>query len=162
MIIKKEYEFNLDFKQLDNELIAGSYTGKELITYSDGEIEIKDIDILIRQSNSGSVGIGYSFETNIDLTSKNIDMYYETDNNATHESVVQIILVKDDEEYLLGQSGKIKSGQILKNISLDDEISNRLKEGIYSGYMRIYFNGENENLNDTTIHADIEIEINVN
>ena len=159
---KSEYEFDLDFTIIDSELIAGSYKGIELITYSDSTKETKEIEVLIRQSNSGSVGISYTFDVNVDLDSRSINTYYEASEDASHDAIVQIILLKDEEEYLLGQSGIINPGQKISYIELNEEMANRLSSGVYNGYMRIFFNSEIDDYDDSAIHADIEIEINVN
>ena len=155
-------DFSLDFTMLDTELTAGYYDGTAEFIYPDGGSEQKTIEILIRQNNTGSVEFGYSDKVIVDKDSGKISFHYESDVDDTHETLVQLILLKDDEEYLLGQSGKISRGQTVTEMDLNQDMADRLAAGGYNGYLRIYFNmSDDEELTTDAIHTDIDVKITV-
>ena len=158
---ENKFYTTLDYTILDMELVAGYYEGTVIITYTDGTTSTKPINIYIRQSSSGDMNIGYTYDVSVDLASNIINMYYNVSNNASHDSIVQIILVNDNKEYLLGQSGKVKPGYVLETISLNEDMKDRITSGVYKGYMRLYFDTDLNEYNTTALHTDIEIEITV-
>ena len=99
---------------------------------------------------SGSVTMGYKDEVIAHLSTHEAELYYSHDANSTHDVAIQLIIVSDGSEYLLGQSGAIRPGQELTSMALG-ELEGSLSVGAYSGMLRLnFFNGETEMTNMVT------------
>ena len=154
-------DFTLDFTILDFELQPGVYYGTIVITYPDGsEIEMP-LKIVIRQDNTGSMSIDYAPGVTVDLASDTITCSYAPDRNDTHDTVVEVVLINDGEEYVISRSDAVQPGQTLTGMALDTSMKSRLTPGVYDGYLRLYFSADTDKSNITDITTDLEIDITV-
>lgn len=150
----------IDFTKLDFELTPGIYDGYVYITYPDGTTIKKPIQIVIVSSTSGTIGINYSDKVNINLNDSSITLKY-VPFNAPTKSWIQIVLINDEVEYILSESGYIENGQAIKSLELKDDMKSILSEGTYRGIMRVYVDQGTTDESITGLHTDIEVTISV-
>ena len=86
----------------------------------------------------GSVTISFKDQVTYSLSSGNISMFYQNPRASTHNVVLQLILVQGGEEYLLSQSGILKAGYQVTEMTADKNAP-QLSQGGYNGKIRILF-----------------------
>lgn len=112
------------------------------------------------KNNGGSVRIKLSNIAKLDLSTGNIDMVYQNSNQSNQDSVITLVLISENKEYIIAKSGLIKSGKQITRVKLIDNVVN-LSEGVYKGkYVIDHYNpttGEkaltNSNFNDIEIQV---------
>lgn len=151
----------IDYPEIDYELKPGSHDGTVIIRKPGKEPEEEKVNIIIRQSSTGKMEFGFSDKVTVNKGSGAISMFYEPDKDATHDSVVQLILVKNGKEYLMAQSGRVKRGQTLDSMTLDRGMDDMITSGTYSGFLRLYFDADNMADKSAALNTDIEVKITV-
>lgn len=150
----------LDFSTLNFEVKPDFYDGVMEIKYQNGtELDIP-MNIVVRSSLSGNVGISYSDKVNVNLDSSEIELQYSL-NNSPNNTYAELVIQSEDNEYVISRSGSVSNGQMLTKLILFEDMKSRLQKGTYSGVIRVYvITGEN---NDSTanIHTDIQVTISV-
>lgn len=112
------------------------------------------------QNGGGSVRIRLSNTVNIDLKTGDIEMIYQNPNQSNQDSVVTLVLISDNKEYVIAKSGLVKSGKQITQLKLNNS-DIKLSEGVYEGkYIIEHYNpttGEkamtNSNFNDIRIQV---------
>ncbi len=148
----------IDYTKLDFELVPGVYYGTAYITYTDGSVEEYSICVVIRQSMGGVMEVSYSNEIQIDLNNSLINLTYKQ-GPSTNNTKVQVILVKDDKEYVLAESGEIEPGESLETLTLENSFTSLLQEGVYTGLLRITILNNDSSV--ANINNDIDVTITV-
>ena len=112
------------------------------------------------QNGGGSVRIRLSNTAKIDLTTGDIQMAYQNPNQSNQDSVITLVLISENNEYIIAKSGLIKSGSQITKLKLLNDVVN-LSEGVYKGkYIIEHYNREtgekaltNSNFNDIEIQV---------
>lgn len=86
----------------------------------------------------GSVSISFKDKVTYSLSTGKISMFYQNPGTSTHNVVVQMILVRGEEEYLLSQSGILKPGYQITSMTADENAP-QLSAGGYDGKIRLRF-----------------------
>ena len=85
----------------------------------------------------GSMKLVYSDKVFVDLKNLKVGLYYQNPSSSSHSIVVQIIIARGEEQYLVAESGGIDPGYMLTEMKLNKDI--KLSEGIYKGIMKLWF-----------------------
>lgn len=88
-------------------------------------------------SGGGSVTMGYKLEVEVDLGSGEIGIYFKNPNSSTHNVAVDLYILSGGSEYLLAQSGLVKTGHALERMEVLPDAP-LLSEGIYTGLFRLH------------------------
>lgn len=151
----------IDFTIQKAELIPGVYDGTVELTYADGSVLTEALTVVIRSRSSGSMGIGFAPEVSVNRTTGTVSCYYEVDYTGTHDTIVQLILDKNDEEFLLAESGIVTPGHSVTHMSLKDGVVDRVVRGEYSGRLRLNFYSPDGKTPETNLNTDIEVKIHI-
>lgn len=107
----------------------------------------------------GSMSLIYSDQVRVDLATGHVGLYYQNPSDSTHSIVVQIIIQRGEEQYLVAQSGAINRGFMLTELTLEEDM--QLAPGVYEGVMKLLFfdpiTGERAVV-DTNIPVDITVQ----
>lgn len=145
----------LDFPSLTFELKVGNYEGRMIYTKDTDTVEYP-AEIRIRSANSGSMTISYSNVVTVNKANKSISLEYKHDKDATNDVKLQIILLDDGKEYVLGKSGIIYAGNSLSELKLK---KTNIETGTYDGYIRLFIVAEDGS--STNVNTDIDVHIRV-
>ena len=108
----------------------------------------------------GSVTISFMDNVRYDLSTGELTLYYQNPNASTHNVVVQVILINGEDEYLLAQSGILKPGYQVTNLTADKNAP-QLSAGGYEGKLKLLFydpeTGERA-IVDTDIPCTVSVE----
>lgn len=149
----------IDFPILTFELKVGDYAGRMVYATLKGETVEFPVNVKVLSANTGTMTIGYSTQITVDKASGDITLKYEQGEDATHDVILQIILLKEGREYLLAQSGTVRAGDTVTKLKLDSAAGKQIPSGSYDGYIRVYIIGPDDVPADTG--ADIEMHISV-
>lgn len=149
----------LDYSIQKTELSVGFYQGQMDIAYSDGAVVTKPVTVVIRNKFGGTMDIAFSPKADVYLSSGNIAVKYKSGYLATHDTILQLILDRDGQEFLLGQSGIVSPGHTLSQLSLIPEMRDRLSPGTYTGRLRFNFYNDKSEHGTVGVDTDIEVEI---
>lgn len=152
-------ELNLDFSILKTEITAGLHEGSMDVTYPDGTIVTKPMTIVVRNRFGGTMDIGFSDKVNVYLSGGNIDLEYRSGYLATHDTILQLILDKDGQEFLLAQSGIISPNHSLSRMTLAPEMKSRIVPGTYTGRLRFNFYNDAANTGNIGVNTEVEVDI---
>ena len=86
----------------------------------------------------GSVSISFMDEVTYSVSTGQLSLYYQNPGASTHNVVVQVILVRGEDEYLLSQSGILEPGYQVTSL-LADKNAPQLSTGGYDGKLRLLF-----------------------
>lgn len=107
----------------------------------------------------GSMSLIYSDQVSVDLASGKVGLYYQNPSDSTHSIVVQVIIQRGEEQYLVAESGAIDRGFMLTELTLEEDM--QLAPGVYEGVMKLLFfdpiTGERAVV-DTNIPVDITVQ----
>jgi len=92
------------------------------------------------------------------LESGKVGLYYQNPSSSSHSIVVQIIIPRDDAQYLVAESGGINPGYMLTEMTLDENI--QLTAGVYKGIMKLWF-FDPETGDRAVVDTNIPVEITV-
>lgn len=151
----------IDYLIQKTELVSNIYDGRLILDYGQaGKIE-EPLTLVVRNRYGGTVGISFSPEVDINRQTKDVTLYYRVDQTATHDTVLQLILDKNGEEYLLAESGLIQPGHAVSHMTLSEEAAGMLTSGGYSGRLRVTYFDEEHAQSDDNVNTDIAVTINV-
>ena len=107
----------------------------------------------------GSMSLIYSDQVSVDLATGKVGLFYQNPSESTHSIVVQIIIQRGEDQYLVAESGAIDPGFMLTDLTLSDDL--QLAPGVYEGLLKLLFfdraTGERAVV-DTNIPADITVQ----
>lgn len=114
----------------------------------------------ISKNGGGSVRVRLSNTAKIDLNTGDIEMIYQNPNQSNQDTVITLVLISENEEYIIAKSGLIKSGNQITKLKLFNNVV-QLSEGVYKGkYIIEHYNPEtgekaltNSNFNDIEIQV---------
>lgn len=108
----------------------------------------------------GSVTLSYGTDVSVYLGKKELAMNYENPYASSHDLVVQVVIKKDKNEYLLAQSGRLRPGYGLNKLDLLPDVVDKLAVGGYDGYFILSFydptSGEKAMVN-SKVEVDIQV-----
>lgn len=151
----------IDFLIQKTELVTGIYEGRLLLNYGEAGTLESPLSVIIRNRAGGTMDIGFQNTVYINRSTGDISLYYQSGFTATHDTILQLILDKNGEEYLMAESGIVQPGNAITYMKLLDGAAERLSSGGYSGKLRLYFYSENRNAAATDLNTDIEVKIRV-
>lgn len=149
----------LDFTILKAELAAGIYTGRIDVSYPDDTVVTKPITVLVRNRYGGTMDIGFTSKADVYLSTGIINVDYRSGYLATHDTILQLILDRDGQEFLLAQSGVVSPGHTLSRMNLIPDMVSRISPGTYTGRLRFnFYNGASDN---GLIGLDTDIDVSI-
>ncbi len=151
-------EIFLDFFLQKTELLSGVHDGTITLAYGGDKLVETNLKVVIRQRTGGTMEIDYDTKVNIYSASGSIAMHYAAVSTATHDTVLQLLLDKDGQEYLLAQSGVIKPGYGIERMKLLDTAP-AMSKGQYTGRLRLNFYAVGSNEALAGLKTDIEVKI---
>lgn len=151
----------IDFLIQKTELVTGIYEGRLLLNYGEAGTLESPLSVIVRNRAGGTMDIGFQDTVYINRSTGDISLYYQSGFTATHDTILQLILDKNEEEYLMAESGIVQPGNAITYMKLLDGAAERLSSGGYSGKLRLYFYSENRNAAATDLNTDIEVKIRV-
>ena len=84
----------------------------------------------------GSLSMIYTLDALVSLSTGEISIYFKNPNASSHNVALELIVISDDKEYVIAQSGLVKAGFALETLEkLAD--SAQLTEGVYTGLYRL-------------------------
>ena len=86
----------------------------------------------------GSVTLSFKDSITYSLSTGKLSLYYQNPSASTHNVVVQVILVRGEDEYMLSQSGILKPGYQVTSLTADENAP-QLSQGGYEGKIRLRF-----------------------
>lgn len=129
----------------------------EQTTAIDGDNTKKSVS----KNGGGSVRVRLGSTAKIDLNTGEIEMIYQNPNQSNQDSVISLVLISDDKEYTIAQSGLIKAGNQITKLKLINNVI-KLSKGVYKGkYIIDHYNPETgeKSLTNSNFN-DIEIQVN--
>lgn len=110
------------------------------------------------EQGGGSMTLIYSDQVSVDLATGKVGLFYQNPSDSSHSIVVQILITRGEEKYLVAQSGGISPGYMVTELTMEKDL--KLSAGIYEGLIRLLFfdpdTGERAVV-DTNIPADITV-----
>lgn len=107
----------------------------------------------------GSMSLIYSDQVSVDLATGKVGLFYQNPSESTHSIVVQIIIQRGEDQYLVAESGGLSPGYMLTELTAEKDL--KLTAGVYEGVMRLLFfdpdTGERAVV-DTNIPVDITVQ----
>lgn len=85
----------------------------------------------------GSMSLIYSDQVSVDLATGKVGLFYQNPSDSTHSIVVQIIIQRGEEQYLVAESGSIDRGFMLTELTMAKDM--QLSQGVYEGVMKLLF-----------------------
>ena len=86
----------------------------------------------------GSVTIAFMDTITYNPATGQLSLFYQNPGASTHNVVVQVILVRGEEEYLLSQSGILEPGYQVTSLQASEDAP-QLSPGGYEGKLRLLF-----------------------
>ena len=113
--------------------------------------------------SGGAVALAYSDEVSYDIASGLVTLSFTNPGSSTQAMVLQVIVYGDvdaqgkAQEYLLAESGILRPGYYVEQLTATPEEGVAMSTGVYSGVMRVLFYNE-----DTGEKAIVNTDIPVN
>ena len=86
----------------------------------------------------GSMMISFTDSVTYTLSTGKLSLFYQNPAASTHNVVVQVILTRGEDEYLLSQSGILEPGFQVTGLGAVDDVP-QLSPGGYDGVLRLRF-----------------------
>lgn len=154
-------EVFLDYLIQKTELVNGVYDGRIELDYGSLGILKEPLTVVISSRRGGTMEIGFSEYADVDRKTGEVTFLFSSGVTASHETILQLILDKNGEEYLLAQSGIIEVNSTLTRMELIEGAAERLTPGGYTGRLRLNFYNKERNEADTDLNTDINIKIRI-
>ena len=147
-------------------IAVGIFMYKKALTpdYAPGTIDTNAIPTpddgskMNKSEGGGAVSLSYSNVVSIDLSKKNIKMYFKNPSKSTQAMVIQVILESGGKEYIIGQTDRVPSGYTVYDTKLLNTVS--LKAGGYTGKFNVmYYDEETEEKAIVNTNIPIKIEV---
>ena len=147
-------------------IIIMFFVNKKTLTpdYAPGVIDVNAIKTpdnekkLDKSDGGGSVSLSYSNVVSIDLSTKEIKMYFKNPTKSTQSMIIQVMLKNNDDYLVIGQTNRIPSGYSVYKTQLLDVV--KLEKGGYDGMFNVlYYDEETEE--KAIVNTNIPITIDV-
>lgn len=102
-------------------------------------IESDDPGKLDAPQGGGSVALVYSDAVTLDTAAGTLTLYYQNPARSTQNVVLQVVLVRGEDEYLLAQSGLLEPGFMVSSLALSSDFKAHLSAGGYTGRFNLLF-----------------------
>lgn len=112
-------------------------------------------------NGGGSMSLIYSDQVSVNLATGEVELFYQNPSESSHSIVVQIIIERGENQYLVAESGAVNRGYMLTELTLDKDTAQILAPGVYEGKMKLLaFDPESGEraLVDMNIPVDITVE----
>lgn len=111
------------------------------------------------EEGGGSMSLIYSDQVSVNLATGEVGLFYQNPSDSSHSLVLQIIIEREDQQYLVAESGALEPGFMLTQLEAEGDLP--LAEGIYEGVIKLLFfdpeTGERAVV-DTNIPVDITVQ----
>ena len=87
------------------------------------------------EKGSGNVDIVYKKDMSVELSKNIVSLLVGTPKTSNHDILIQVLI----DDLLISESGMIKAGNQVEELSLRENIGERLVSGKYEGMIRVYF-----------------------
>lgn len=142
------------------------YEKRETLTpdYAPGII---DTNAIIEQDNEkkmdvssggGAMSISYSNVVAIDKANKNIKLYYKNPSKSRASVVLELVILSNNKEYVIGKTGLLPPGYALYKMDLDTDLN--LPVGGYNGMFKLTIYDE-ETGEKQIVNSKIDVSIEV-
>lgn len=132
--------------------------------YAPGTIDTNAIkeqdngDKMTAVDGGGAVSLSYSNIVAIDSDKKDIKMYFKNPSKSLESTVLELIVVQNDKEYVIAKSDLLPPGYALYNMNLDTKL--QLPKGGYKGKFRLTYYNEKTGVKQI-VNTEIEVSIEV-
>ena len=99
------------------------------IKEKDNEEKMKATD------GGGAMSISYSNVVAIDKKNKTIKLYYKNPSKSRASVILELVIIQNDKEYVIGKTDLLPPGYAIYNMKLDTDLN--LQAGGYKGLFRI-------------------------
>lgn len=106
---------------------ASDEENAELIT------DEEDTEKLESSKGGGAISISYSVDIAISLSNQTVALYYANPSSSNQNTIVQLII----QDNVIAESGIMKPGTQVTQLSLENDVSSKLAAGGYDGLLRI-------------------------
>ena len=89
-------------------------------------------------SGGGSVSMVYTKSVTVSLSSDTAEIYYQNPNASNHSVALELYIVSDGQEYLLGKTGLVPAGSAIYQLSVKDRAA-EIRAGTYTGLYRVSY-----------------------
>ncbi len=103
----------------------------------------------------GSVSLSYSDKVSIDLSKKEIQLYFKNPSKSTHNMVLEVVIEREGKETSLRKSDLLPTGYAIYKLDLTNE---NIQEGGYDGEFKVYYYDE-ETSEKAVVNTKIPITI---
>ena len=90
-------------------------------------------DKIATEAGGGGLAISYTLNAKVDLSKKEIDVYYRNPIRSTHNVSVELYITSGGEDHRIATSGTLEPGKVLGTMELGKDAP-KLVEGQYTGY----------------------------
>lgn len=103
-------------------------------------IEDEDEEQMTSEEGGGAVSMIYTMEADYTLGSDWVEIYFRNPKRSNHDVTIELYVVSEGTEYLLGTSGRVAAGHALYRVTVSQDAP-ELSKGVYTGLYRIrYYN----------------------
>lgn len=139
-----------------NEVLAPDYAPGTIDTNA---IKEQDNDKKMKvKSGGGAMSISYSDVVAIDKKNKTIKLYYKNPSKSRASVVLELVIVKNDKEYVIGKTDLLPPGYALYKMNLDTDLD--LQVGGYNGMFKLTIYDE-ETGEKQIVNSKIDVTIDV-
>ena len=89
------------------------------------------------EPGGGSLSLIYTLEAAVNLSSGDVQIYFQNPNKSTHNVALDMYIVSEGQEYLVAQSDLLEAGYGLTHLKLLENAP-ELSEGMYTGLYRLH------------------------
>ena len=109
-------------------------------------------------SGGGAMSISYSNIVAVDKASKDIKLYYKNPSKSRASAVLELVIINNNKEYVIGKTDLLPPGYALYNMKLDTNLN--LEVGGYKGLFKITIYDE-ETGEKQIVNSKIDVSIEV-
>jgi hypothetical protein len=103
-------------------------------------IEGEDEEQMTSEEGGGAVSMIYTMKADYTLGSDWVEIYFKNPKRSNHDVAIELYVVSEGAEYLLGTSGRVAAGNALYRVTVSQDAP-ELSEGVYTGLYRVrYYN----------------------
>ncbi|OGO92846.1 MAG: hypothetical protein A2Y17_10465 [Clostridiales bacterium GWF2_38_85] len=117
-------------------------------------------DTIDSNTEGGAVSLVYSDKVSIDISDKRVSLYFMNPARSNQDMVIQVIIQRNENEYITARSDLIPPGFLLQKLKLNSVLSEYLQEGIYSGIFNVVYYDPDTG-KKASVNTNIPIEISV-
>ena len=106
----------------------------------------------------GAMSISYSNIVAVDRKNKSIKLYYKNPSKSRSSVVLELVIIKNDQEYVIAKTDLLPPGYALYNMKLDTDLN--LQAGGYKGLFKITIYDEETGVKQI-VNSKIDVSIEV-